>query len=216
VGVLYVMAVAGLGIYGIFLGGWSSNNNFSMMGALRTTAQILTYELPLGLALVGVVAVTGSMRINDIVAYQSTVPLILLQPVGFIIYLICGLSEVNRSPFDLPETENELVAGYSTEYGGIKFAIYFMAEYINMIVLAILIATLYLGGWKGPFANASPIIQLLWLAIKALVMLFLFVWIRASLPRVRYDKWMKFGWKFLVPLALLNLAVTAVVVVLVG
>jgi NADH-quinone oxidoreductase subunit H len=216
VGVLYVVAVAGLGLYGIFLGGWSSNNNFSLLGALRSTAQVITYELPMGLALASIAAITGSLRFADIIAAQRTLPLIVLQPVGFLIYFISGMAEINRSPFDMPETENELVSGYSTEYGGIKFAIYFMAEYINMIVMSILVATLFLGGWQGPFAHLSPLLQLVWLGVKAAVVLFVFIWVRASIPRVRYDKWMKFGWKFLLPLGLANLAVTAVVVALVA
>lgn len=216
VGVLYVVAVAGLGLYGIFLGGWSSNNNFSLLGALRSTAQVITYELPMGLALASIAAITGSLRFADIIAAQKTLPLIVLQPVGFLIYFISGMAEINRSPFDMPETENELVSGYSTEYGGIKFAIYFMAEYINMIVMSILVATLFLGGWQGPFAHLSPLLQLVWLGVKAAVVLFVFIWVRASIPRVRYDKWMKFGWKFLLPLGLANLVVTAVVVALVA
>jgi NADH-quinone oxidoreductase subunit H len=212
VGALYLVAIAGLGLYGIFLGGWSSNNNFSMMGALRTTAQMLTYEAPLGLSLVSLALITGSLRINDIIAYQTRLPLIVLQPLGFLIYFICGMAETNRSPFDLPETENELVAGYGTEYGGIKFAIFFMAEYINMIVFAGVVSTLFLGGWHGPFDQLSPLMQILWFGVKTAFILWVLVWIRSSLPRVRYDKWMRFGWKFLFPLALVNLAATAVVV----
>lgn len=216
VGLLYVIAVAGLGLYGIILGGWSSNNNFSLLGALRSTAQIITYELPLGLALASLAVVAGSLRFGDIIDAQRVVPFIVMQPVGFLIYFISGMSEINRSPFDLPETENELVAGYSTEYGGIKFAIFYLAEYLNMVVMSVLIATLFLGGWRGPFAEISPILQVLWLGLKSAVVLFVIVWIRSSLPRVRYDKWMKFGWKFLFPLGLANLAVTAVVVALVA
>jgi NADH-quinone oxidoreductase subunit H len=214
VGLLFILATAGLGLYGIFLGGWASNNNFSLMGALRSTAQILTYELPMALALVSLVVVAGSLRLVDIVDVQARIPLIVLQPIGFLIYFIAGMSEANRSPFDLPETENELVSGFSTEYGGIKFAIFFMAEYINMIVIAIIAATLFLGAWHGPFAQYSPLIQLFWVFLKTAVLLFLFVWIRASIPRVRYDKWMTYGWKFMMPLAVVNLAVTAIVVVL--
>ena len=213
-GLLFPIAVAGFGLYGIILGGWSSNNNFSMLGALRSSAQVLAYELPMGLALVSLAVVVGSLRMGDVVAAQAKVPLILLQPVGFLIYFISGMAEINRSPFDLPETENELVAGFATEYGGIKFAIYFMAEYINMIVMSFLVATLFLGGWHGPFDQFSPLIQIAWIVVKTLAVLFTFVWIRATLPRVRYDKWMKFGWKTMIPLALANLVVTAIVVVL--
>lgn len=214
VGILFPVAVAGFGLYGLILGGWSSNNNFSMMGALRSAAQFLAYELPMGLALVSLAIVTGSLRVGDVVAAQAKVPLIVLQPLGFLIFFISGMAETNRSPFDLPETENELVSGYGTEYGGIKFAIYFMAEYINMIVMSFLVSTLFLGGWHGPFDQVSPLIQIFWIVAKTLAVLFLFVWIRASLPRVRYDKWMKFGWKTMIPLALINLVVTAIVVVL--
>lgn len=210
VGLLYPLAVAGLGAYGIVLGGWSSNNNYSLLGALRTTAQIISYEIPMVLALVSIVVVTGTLRVSEIVEYQAVTPLILLQPVGFLIYFICGLAETNRSPFDLPETENELVSGFSTEYGGIKFALFFMAEYINMIVVSALVATFFLGGWQGPFLPGW-----IWFFIKVAAVLFLFVWVRASLPRVRYDKLMNFCWRFLTPLALVNLLVTAVVVLLV-
>jgi len=209
VGLLYPMAVAGLGAYGIVLGGWSSNNNYSLLGALRTTAQIISYELPMGLALVSLVIVTGTLRMSGIVEYQAALPLIVLQPIGFLIYFICGLAETNRSPFDFPETENELISGYNTEYGGIKFALFFMAEYINMIVVSALVATLFLGGWQGPILPGW-----LWFFIKTAAMLFVFVWVRASLPRARYDKLMHFCWKFLTPLALVNLLVTAAVVLI--
>ncbi len=209
VGLLYPMAVAGLGAYGIVLGGWSSNSNYSLLGALRATAQIISYELPMGLALVSLVLVTSTLRMSQIVAYQAIAPLLVLQPVGFLIYFISGLAETNRSPFDLPETENELVSGFNTEYGGIKFALFFMAEYINMIVVSALTATLFLGGWQGPVLPGW-----VWFFIKTVVLLFLFVWVRASLPRARYDKLMKFCWKFMTPLALANLLVTAAVVLL--
>ncbi len=207
VGLLYPMAVAGLGAYGIVLGGWSSNNNYSLLGALRTTAQIISYELPMGLALVALVLITGTLRMSGIVEYQAALPLIALQPIGFLIYFICGLAETNRSPFDFPETENELISGFNTEYGGIKFAVFFMAEYINMIVVSALTATLFLGGWQGPILPGW-----LWFFIKTAAMLFVFIWVRASLPRARYDKLMHFCWKFLTPLAVVNLLVTAVVV----
>ncbi|MGB9594160.1 MAG: NADH-quinone oxidoreductase subunit NuoH [Anaerolineae bacterium] len=209
VGLLYPMAVAGLGAYGIVLGGWSSNNNYSLLGALRTTAQIISYELPMALSLVSLVIVTGTLRMSGIVEYQAALPLIVLQPIGFLIYFICGLAETNRSPFDFPETENELISGYNTEYGGIKFALFFMAEYINMIVVSALVATLFLGGWQGPILPGW-----LWFFIKTAVMLFVFVWVRASLPRARYDKLMHFCWKFLTPLAVVNLLVTAAVVLI--
>jgi NADH-quinone oxidoreductase subunit H len=209
VGLLFPMAVAGLGAYGIVLGGWSSNSNYSLLGALRTTAQIISYELPMAIALVSLVVVTGTLKMSGIVEYQRVLPLIMLQPVGFLIFFICGLAETNRSPFDFPETENELISGYNIEYGGIKFALFFMAEYINMIVMAGLIATLFLGGWQGPFLPGW-----IWFFIKTFILIFIFMWVRASVPRARYDKLMKFCWKFLLPLAVVNLLVTAVVVLI--
>lgn len=211
IGILWVLSVAGLGTYGIVLGGWSSNNKYSLMGALRTTAQFLSYELPLGLAILTVVLMVGSLKMADIVAYQSPLPLAVLQPVAFLVFLISMFAETNRSPFDLPETENELVSGFNTEYGGIKFALFFMAEYINMINASAICTTLFLGGWRGPFVDQVPILSVVYFFIKVLFMLFFFIWVRASLPRVRYDKSMSFNWKFLVPVGLANLAVTAVV-----
>jgi NADH-quinone oxidoreductase subunit H len=217
VGLLYLVAVAGLGSYGVVLGGWSSNNKYSLLGALRAAAQIISYELPLGLTLLSVVLIVGSLNLNDIVGFQGYWPLIVLQPVGFILFLIAILAENNRSPFDLPETENELVSGFMTEYGGIKFALYFIAEYTAMVVNSAIVTTVFLGGWKWPavLSNIHPLIGVGLFLVKVLFVLFLYVWIRASTPRVRYDKFMKFCWKFMVPLALLNLAVTAVVVALV-
>lgn len=211
IGILWALSVAGLGTYGIVLGGWSSNNKYSLMGALRTTAQLLSYELPLSLAILSVVLTVGSLKLTDIVDYQSPLPLAVMQPVAFLVFLISMFAETNRSPFDLPETENELVAGISTEYGGIKFALFFMTEYINMINASAICTTLFLGGWRGPFVDQVPILSVVYFLIKVIFMLFFFVWVRASLPRVRYDKSMAFNWKFLVPVGLANLAVTAVV-----
>jgi NADH-quinone oxidoreductase subunit H len=216
VGLLYILAIASLGTYGIVLAGWSSNNKYSLLGALRTSSQMLSYELPMGVALVSLLLIVGSLGLTDIVNAQRSVWLIVLQPAGFIVYFISGLAEANRSPFDLPETENELVAGFSTEYGGIKFALFFMGEYINMITLSALATIFFLGGWYGPFVDRIPILGLGYFLLKVAFMIFLIIWIRASLPRVRYDKLMQFCWKFLLPLSLLNLAVTAVVVTLVG
>ena len=216
VGVLYLMAVAGLATYGVVLGGWSSNNKYSLMGALRTTAKMISYELPMGLSLISVLLLVGDLSLVRIVEYQRTLPLIVLQPVAFCIYLICSFAEAGRTPFDLPETENELVSGYATEYGGIKFPLFYMAEYIHMITASAVITTLFLGGWQGPFGDLHSLIPFLWFFVKSVFVLFVFVWVRASLPRVRYDKLMKFCWKFLAPLALVNLVVTAVVVALLG
>jgi len=196
VGLLYILAIASLGTYGIVLAGWSSNNKYSLLGGLRTGSQMLSYELPMGIALASVVVV--------------------LQPIGFIIYFISGLAEAGRSPFDLPETENELVSGFATEYGGIKFALFFMGEYIHMITISALATTFFLGGWYGPFVGQIPILGLAYFLVKVAFVIFLIIWVRASLPRVRYDQLMRFCWKLLLPLSLLNLAVTAVVVLLLG
>ena len=216
VGLLYLMAIAGLGGSGIVLGGWSSNNKYSLLGALRAAAQMISYELPMGLALVSVVLVVGSLNLRQIVDFQGGWPLIVLQPIGFLIFLVAILAESNRSPFDLPETENELVSGFMTEYGGIKFALYFIAEYTAMVVNSAIVATVFLGGWKWPMvlSDLHPLAGVALFLAKVLFILFLFVWIRASTPRVRYDKFMRFCWKFMVPLALVNLAVTAAVVAL--
>ena len=211
IGLLWVFSVAGLGTYGIVLGGWSSNNKYSLLGAMRTVAQLISYELPLGLSVLSVVLTVGSLRLSDIVDFQSPLPLLVVQPVAFLIFIVSMFAEANRSPFDLPETENELTAGFSTEYNGIKFALFFMAEYINMINASALCTTLFLGGWRGPFVDQVPILSVVYFSIKVISMLFFFVWVRASLPRVRYDKSMSFNWKFLMPLGLANLAVTAVV-----
>lgn len=216
VGLLYILAIASLATYGIVLAGWSSNNKYSLLGALRTSSQMLSYELPLGVTLVSLLLIVGSLSMVDIVNAQQAVWFIVLQPIGFIIYFIGGLAEANRSPFDLPETENELVSGFATEYGGIKFALFFMGEYINMITLSALTTTFFLGGWHGPFVEQLPLLGPVYFLIKVAFVIFLIVWVRASLPRVRYDKLMQFCWKFLLPLSLLNLVATAVVVTLLG
>ena len=214
VGLLFLLAVAGLGSYGVVLGGWSSNNKYSLLGALRAAAQMISYELPMGLALLAVVLIVGSLNLRDIVEFQGGWPLIALQPLGFLLFLIAIIAESNRSPFDLPETENELVSGFLTEYGGIKFALYFIAEYTAMVVNSAIVATLFLGGWKWPavLSDLHPLAGVALFLGKVVFVMFLYVWIRASTPRVRYDKFMRFCWKFMVPLALLNLTVTAVVV----
>jgi NADH-quinone oxidoreductase subunit H len=216
VGLLYLLAIAGLGSYGVVLGGWSSNNKYSLLGALRAAAQMISYELPMGLALLALVLMTGTLNIREIVNYQGQLPFLLMQPVAFLLFLIAIIAESNRSPFDLPETENELVSGFLTEYGGIKFALYFIAEYTAMVVNSAIVATLFLGGWKWPavLSDLHPLVGVGLFLAKVVFVLFLYVWIRASVPRVRYDKFMRFCWKFMVPLALINLAVTAVVIAL--
>ena len=212
VGVLYILAIGSLGTYGVVLGGWSSNNKYSLLGGLRTSAQMLSYELPMGVALLGVIMITGSLQMREIVEFQSTwVWLILLQPIAFIIFYICSLAEAGRAPFDLPETENELIAGFATEYGGMKFGLFFGAEYVHMIVVSFLLATFFLGGWSGPFATQVPLLGIIYLLLKVMVILFSMLWVRASIPRVRFDKLMKFNWKFLLPLSIANAVVTALV-----
>lgn len=211
-GVLVLLAIASLGVYGITLGGWASQSKYALLGSLRATAQMISYELAMGMSLVGVLILAGSARLVDIVAAQSSWPYLVLNPLGFIIYFICSVAETNRAPFDLPEAETELVSGYSTEYTGMRFAMFYMAEYINMITVSTLAALLYLGGWNGP-AFMPPT---LWLALKVAGILFVFIWLRATLPRLRYDRLMNFGWKVLLPVAALNLIGTAVFVALRG
>jgi NADH-quinone oxidoreductase subunit H len=208
VGLLFVLALSGLGFYGLILGGYASGNKYSLLGAARTAAQLVSYEVALGLSVVGVLMLSQSLSLVDIVEAQGhTVWYIVLQPVGFVIFMIAGTAETNRPPFDLPEAESELVAGYHTEYGGMKFAAFAMAEYLNMVIVAGLAATLFLGGYSGPWLPGP-----LWLAIKVVGLVLVFIWFRATLPRLRYDRLMKLGWKVLLPLATLNLLVTAIVV----
>ncbi len=209
VGLLYVFGVASLGIYGIVLGGWASNNKYALLGGLRSAAQMISYELSLGLSVVGVVMLSQSLSLVQIVNAQSTAWFILFQPIGFLIFLICAIAETNRAPFDLPEAETELVAGFHVEYSSMKFAMYFMAEYANMITVAAMATTLFLGGWRGPFL--PPVV---WFLVKLYLFIFLFIWLRATLPRFRYDQLMRFGWKVLLPLALANIMITAAFVAL--
>jgi NADH-quinone oxidoreductase subunit H len=214
VGLLYLLAIAGLGSYGIVLGGWASNNKYSLLGALRSAAQMISYELPMGIALLAVVLIVGSLNLNQIVEFQGGWPLLALQPIGFLVFLIAIIAESNRAPFDMPETENELISGYMTEYGGIKFALYFMGEYTALVVNSAIVATIFLGGWKWPavLSDLHPLVGVALFVAKVLFVAWLYIWIRASVPRVRYDKFMRFCWKIMVPLALLNLVATAAVV----
>ncbi len=215
-GVLFILTVTSISIYGITLAGWSSNNKYATLGGLRASAQMISYELALGLAFVGPILIAGSMGINDIVNAQQHIWFIVYQPLGAIIYMIATVAEINRSPFDMPEAEQELTAGYHVEYSGMKFALFFMAEYIKMIAICMIGASLFLGGYWGPGVAAYPWLGPLYLFIKVVLLLFVLVWIRATLPRIRYDRLMAFGWKILFPLALLNVMVTAVVITLVG
>lgn len=212
VGLLYIFGVTSLGVYGIVLAGWSSNNKYSLLGGIRSSAQIISYELAMGMAIMGVLILTGSLSMVDIVSHQAnSSPFgwnVFRQPLGFVLYVIAAIAETNRAPFDLPEAEQELVAGYHIEYSSMRFAMFFMAEYINMVTVSAIAVTLYLGGWLGPVFSG-----VWWFIAKVGLMMFLFVWLRASLPRLRYDRLMTFGWKVLLPLALVNILVTSVMVV---
>jgi NADH-quinone oxidoreductase subunit H len=221
IGLLVVLGITSIGVYGIALSGWSSNNKFALLGSLRATSQMISYELALGLSLVGVVLRAQSLSLRDIVISQSAHGMRSwnvfggLQFVAFFIYLMAAYAETNRAPFDLPEAESELVAGYHTEYSSMKFAMFFMAEYANMVTVACLASVLFLGGWSGP-TFGPPILQSLlpvfWFAMRVFVFMFIYIWVRGTLPRFRYDQLMAFGWKFLLPLAIANIVVTAFVV----
>ncbi|MCB0070485.1 MAG: NADH-quinone oxidoreductase subunit NuoH [Caldilineaceae bacterium] len=215
IGFLWILAIAGVESYGLILAGWSSNNNYSLLGALRSSAQMISYELPLGLFLVSILMLAGSFSLVSLVetprAWWEWIWLWLMFPLFF----ICILAETNRSPFDLPETENELVAGYQTEYGGIKFSLFMMAEYINMITTSTIMATLFFGGYRLPFGFLSDVLWLgpFVLAFKVIILLFIFIWVRASIGRPRYDQLMRFTWKFLLPVGIVYMIITALLVV---
>ncbi len=216
VGVLYIVSIASISVYGIVLAGWSSNNKYAMLGGLRSSAQMISYELALGLAFIGPILLAGSMSLMDIVQAQDPIWFVVYQPIGALIFLISVIAEVNRAPFDMPEAEQELTAGYHTEYSGLKFALFFMAEYIKMIAVSAIAATLFFGGFHGPFVDRFPLLGPFYLFIKIMILLFVMIWVRATLPRIRYDRLMAFGWKVLLPAALLNVMVTAFVMVLLG
>jgi NADH-quinone oxidoreductase subunit H len=207
VGLLMILALGAIGVYGIILGGYASGNRYSLIGGLRSAAQVISYELVLGLALVGAILCTQSLSLLDIVYWQRDhVWLIVFQPVGFVLYLISAIAETNRAPFDLPEAENELVAGFHTEYSGFRFSMFFLGEYINMLVVSGVAATVFLGGWDGPILPGP-----LWLFIKMMLFMFVYIWLRATIPRFRYDQLMGVAWKVLFPLTLANILVTATV-----
>jgi NADH-quinone oxidoreductase subunit H len=205
VGVLYFLALSSLSVYGIALAGWSSGSKYSLLGGVRGSAQMISYELSMGLSVVPSVMLAGSFSFGDMVAAQARMPFIVYSPVGFLIFLIAIAAEAKRIPFDLPEAENELVAGYHTEYSGMRFGMFFIGEYVNVIVLSSLATTFFLGGWHGP---GPWWLSYFWFFIKSGAIVFFFVWTRATLPRFRYDQLMHFGWKVLVPLALLNVLLT--------
>lgn len=222
VGVLYIFGVVALGVYGIMLGGWASNNKFSLMGAIRAASQSISYEIPMGLSIIGLLMVTGTLSMGEIVAQQSGFVNwnIWVQPVGFLVFLVCAFAECNRVPFDLPECETELVGGYHTEYSSMKLGLYMFSEYINMFVSSALMAALYFGGYNFPFMydlglsqNWITIIGVLVFFLKIFGFIFFFMWIRWTLPRFRYDQLMNLGWKILIPLTIANIIVTAVVIV---
>ncbi len=213
IGFLWILAVAGLESYGIILAGWSSNNNYSLLGALRSAAQMISYELPLGLFLVSILILSGSFSLVTLVETARPWWEWLLLWGIFPFFFICILAETSRSPFDLPETENELVAGFQTEYGGMKFATFMMVEYINMITTSAIMATLFFGGWRGPFAEQFVFLGPVYLFIKVVMLLFVFVWVRASISRPRFDQLMKFNWKFMIPLGLVVVVVSSVLTV---
>jgi len=215
VGVLYILSVTSISIYGITLAGWSSNNKYAMLGGLRATAQMISYELALGMSFVGPILWAGSMCMNTIVEAQKGLWFVFIMPVSFVIFVIASLAEVNRSPFDMPEAEQELTAGYHAEYSSMKFALFFMAEYIKMIAVSMIGASLFLGGYQGPFIDVLPGLGPVYLFIKVALWLFFMIWVRATLPRFRYDRLMAFGWKVLVPLSLFSIVITAVLRLLV-
>src|SRR5216117_964856 len=222
IGVLYVLSISSVGIIGIILGGWASNSKYPLLGALRSAAQMVSYEVALGFSIIGVLILAGSLSLVKIVEAQKAAGFwyVFLQPVGFLLFFVCGVAETNRAPFDLPEAESELVAGFHTEYSGFRFSLFFLAEYANMITVSAMAVTLFWGGWLRPFPNVSALAFLdwippvLWFAAKVVVFLYFYLWFRASWPRYRYDQLMKVGWQYLLPLAIANVIVTAILVVL--
>jgi NADH-quinone oxidoreductase subunit H len=219
VGLLYIFGIVSLGEFGIILGGWSSGNKYGLMGSLRAAAQMISYETALGISVVGVLILSQSLRLTEIVNLQGGGFWkwnIWYQPVAFILYLICGLAEINRTPFDMPEAEAELACGFNIEYSSMKFALFFMAEYAHMVTLGAVAVTLFLGGWQPIIPQLSFIPGIVWFCAKLFTVLFFFIWERGTMPRLRYDQIMKFGWKVLIPLALINLIITGLVVSLKG
>lgn len=209
IGILYVVAISSVSIVGIFMAGWGSSNKYSLLGAMRSVAAVVSYEIPLVLAIVGVVLIAGSLSMNEIVVAQKNVPFILLQPLGFLLFFIASCAEINRSPFDLMEADSELVAGFHTEYSGMKFAMFYLAEYAEALAMSAIITTLFLGGWRGPLLPPW-----LWFLIKVFAVFFVMIWTRTTLPRIRIDQLMALAWKFLLPLALINLIITAIQVLI--
>lgn len=206
-GILFLLALSSLAVYGVVLAGWSSNNRYSLLGGLRGTAQMISYEIPMSLSLLTIVLSAGTLNLNQIVEAQQNHWFLWSNPISFLIYLTTAFAETNRAPFDLPEAEHELTAGYHTEYGGMKFAMFFVAEYVNILAVSAIAVTLFMGGWHGPWD-----IPLLWFFAKIFLLVFFFMWVRATLPRFRYDQLLSFGWKVLIPIATINLIITAYIV----
>jgi NADH-quinone oxidoreductase subunit H len=212
-GLLYISAWTSISVYGIVLAGWSSNNKYATMGGIRSTAQMISYELALGLSWVGPILLTGSLSLNDIVKAQSHVWFAFLQPISLAVYFLTALAEINRPPFDMPEAEQELTAGYHVEYSGMKFALFMMTEYIKVIVISALAATLFFGGYRGPLVDQFAWLGPVYLFVKIYFLMWVIIWVRATVPRFRYDKLMALGWKVLLPIALANVVLTAILVV---
>jgi NADH-quinone oxidoreductase subunit H len=211
IGALYVVAVGSLATVAILMAGWSGRNKFALLGGMRAVAQMLSYEIPMVLALLGPVLLAGSLSLNSIIEAQSGAWFVIAQPIGFLIYLLAGVAESNRAPFDIPEAESELVAGYLVEYSGMKWALFFLGEYITMFTVASMTTILFLGGWRGPFVSALPVLSVFWFLIKVFMVLFVFYWLRGTLPRLRMDQLMALAWKFLLPLALANIMITGLI-----
>ena len=211
VGVLYFLGLSSLAVYGIALGGWASNSKYALLGSIRGLSQLISYELSMGLAIVPVVMMARSFSLTEIVLAQEKVPYVLLNPVAFLIFLVSVLAESKRIPFDLPEAENELVAGFHTEYSGMRFGLFFVGEYINLIILGSMVTVFFLGGWYGPWLPG-----VVWFSIKVLAVCGFFIWVRGSMPRLRYDQLMHFGWKILLPISLLNVLVTGAILLGMG
>jgi NADH-quinone oxidoreductase subunit H len=211
VGLLYYIAVSGLTTFGMLLGGWASNNKYALLGGMRASAQMISYEIPLVMSVLGVILLSGSLNLNDIVAAQENGWFIILQPIGFIVFFIASIAELNRTPFDLPESENELVAGYHVEYSGFRWAFFMLAEYVYLFAMSALITVVFLGGWLAPISFLDFIPGAVWFALKFSVVVFVYIWLRATFPRFRADKLMEFGWKVLLPVALANIFLTALI-----
>jgi NADH-quinone oxidoreductase subunit H len=219
IGILFIFAFASVGEFGVILGGWSSGNKYGLMGSLRAAAQMISYEVALSLSIIGVVLLSGSLRLTEIVSLQGGGFWnwnIWYQPVAFLLYIVCGLAEINRTPFDMPEAEAELACGFNIEYSSMKFALFFMGEYAHMITMGAVAVTLFWGGWQAPLPALSFIPGVVWFCGKLFLFLFFFIWQRGTFPRLRYDQIMAFGWKILLPLALINLVITALVEALKG